>query len=86
MRHDNDAAAGPDHDEPTTETVRRRRTAMAMHDTADKLEEGEDRLHRSADRVPDDVLSQRLDNLGDEVSAQARGIAERADRLVDGSR
>ena len=58
------------------------RTSAAMHDTADKLEVAEAILHHSAERSPDAGTTARLHALGDQVTAQARDIARRADRLT----
>jgi hypothetical protein len=58
-----------------------RRTAATMRDTAEALERAEQTLHRSADASPDDATAGRLDRLGDAVTAEARGIAHRADDL-----
>jgi hypothetical protein len=64
-----------------TETADRRRTAQTMHDTAEALERAEATLHRSADASPDAVTAQRLDRLGDAVTAEAKAIDRRADDL-----
>jgi hypothetical protein len=53
-----------------------------MHDTADKLEVAEAILHRSAERSPDTGTTDRLHALGDQVTARARDIDRRADRLT----
>lgn len=68
------------------ETTAARRTAAAMHDTADKLEVAEAILHRSAERSPDTGTTARLHALGDQVTAQAHDIGRRADRLTDETR
>ncbi|MBG0560825.1 hypothetical protein [Actinoplanes aureus] len=60
----------------------RQRTAATMHDTAEKLEVAEAILHRSAEDSPDPATTTRLHTLGDDVTAQARAIAERADLLT----
>jgi hypothetical protein len=54
-----------------------------MHDTAEQLEVVEDRLHHIADEAPDPGTRVRLHTLGDQVTAQAKDIEKRADRLRD---
>ncbi len=61
----------------------RERTAAAMCATAEALEQAEAGLHRSARQSPDEEHAARLHQLGDEVTAQARDIARRADRLTE---
>ncbi|MEU4690937.1 hypothetical protein [Actinoplanes sp. NPDC023714] len=61
----------------------RDRTAAAMHDTAERLEIAEAILHRSAERSPDAATNARLHRLGSEVTAQAKDIDKRADRLSE---
>jgi hypothetical protein len=58
-----------------------KRTAAAMHDTAEQLEEAEATLHGSAEAARDQATTERLHQLGDEVTAQAKDIDRRADRL-----
>ncbi|GAA2710394.1 hypothetical protein Apa02nite_082060 [Actinoplanes palleronii] len=53
-----------------------------MHDTADQLEITEAMLHRSAEESPDPATRARLHALGDRVTARAKEIGRRADRLV----
>ncbi|SCL41156.1 hypothetical protein GA0074692_6171 [Micromonospora pallida] len=64
------------------ETSCRRRTAAALHGTAEQLEVAETILHRSAEEVPNPTTTTRLHALGDEVTAQAQAIDRRADLLV----
>jgi hypothetical protein len=64
------------------ETTRPERTAAAMHDTAEQLEEAEAALHRSAERSPNEETTARLHALGDDVTSRAREIDRRADRLT----
>ncbi|WP_328472839.1 hypothetical protein OHA21_10965 [Actinoplanes sp. NBC_00393] len=54
-----------------------------MHDTAEQLEVVEDRLHHIAEESPDPGTTVRLHALGDQVTAQAKDIDRRADRLRD---
>jgi hypothetical protein len=61
---------------------RGRRTAAAMHDTAEQLEVAEAILHRSAEESPNEAVTARLHALGDQVTAQAHDIDRRADRLT----
>jgi hypothetical protein len=63
------------------ETSDTRRTAKTMHDTAEALEQAEATLHRSADVSPDPATAQRLDRLGNTVTAEAKNIDRRADEL-----
>ncbi|MEU4618522.1 hypothetical protein AB0G04_00890 [Actinoplanes sp. NPDC023801] len=63
-------------------TFSRERTAAAMHGTAEQLEVAEDILHRSAEESPDPRTTTRLHALGDEVTAQAHAIDQRADLLT----
>jgi hypothetical protein len=66
----------------TSEEIEERgRTAAAMHSTAQQLEDAEATLHRSARRSPDTATGERLDELGDAVTAEARRIDHRADRI-----
>jgi ElaB/YqjD/DUF883 family membrane-anchored ribosome-binding protein len=62
-----------------------RSTTSAMRDTAEQLEEAEAKLHRSAEASPVAATRQRLHQLGDEVTAEAHGIEDRADDLGDRS-
>ena len=64
------------------EMPNQRRTAAAMHDTAEQLEVAEANLHRSAEESPNPTTTTRLHALGDEVTAQARAIDRRADLLT----
>ncbi|GAA0716214.1 hypothetical protein Drose_36255 [Dactylosporangium roseum] len=64
------------------ETGERARTADTMRNTAQQLEEAEATLHRSARRSPDAATGQRLDRLGDAVTAEAQAIDEGADRIT----
>lgn len=59
-----------------------RRTAAAMHGTAEQLEVVEARLHRSAREAPDPGTTARLHALGDEVTAQAEDVDRRAELLA----
>lgn len=56
-------------------------TVKTMHDTAAALEEVEDTLHRSAEAHPNETTAERLHLLGDAVTAEAKKIDRRADRL-----
>ena len=56
-----------------------------MSSTAQRLEEAEATLHRSARRSPDAATARRLDRLGDAVTAEAEAIDQRADRLAESS-
>jgi hypothetical protein len=58
-------------------------TAASMRRTAAALECTEAALHRSADASPDRPTTDRLHRLGDDVTAQAKDIERRADRLRD---
>jgi hypothetical protein len=60
------------------------RTVAAMYDTAERLEVAEAILHQSAEASPNEETTARLHALGDEVTAQARNIDRRADRLTTG--
>jgi hypothetical protein len=64
-----------------SEATNARRTANTMHDTAEALERAEATLHRSADEAADAATAQRLDRLGDAVTAEAKDIDRRADEL-----
>jgi hypothetical protein len=66
------------HNDPPDE---RERTAAAMHATAAQLEVAEDILHGSAEQSPNEETTARLHALGDDVTAQAKLIDRRADRL-----
>ena len=57
------------------------RTAAALHDTADSLEDAEAVLHRSAEESPDPSTTARLHRLGDQVTARAKDIDRRAAEL-----
>ena len=63
--------------------TRRARTAAVMHGTAEALERSEAALHRRADAARDSKTTQRLDDLGDRVTAQAKDLERRARRLTD---
>lgn len=67
----------------TDDTEDRERTAAVLRSTAEQLEDAEATLHRSARRSPDAATGRRLDRLGDAVTAEARSIDERADRITD---
>jgi len=54
-----------------------------MRDTAEQLEEAEDRLHDSAERFPEPDTAARLHALGDQVTAQAKSIEARAELLEE---
>jgi hypothetical protein len=71
---------------PDDEMSRQESTAAAMHTTAEQLEATEDILHQSAEASPNDETKARLHRLGDEVTALADDIDQRADRLADGPR
>lgn len=58
-------------------------TAASMRRTAAALECTEAVLHRSAEASPDQPTTDRLHRLGDAVTAQAKDIERRADRLTD---
>ncbi len=77
--HDTAAPEAPAHGDETN----RERTAAAMCATAEALEQAEAGLHRSARNSPDEQQAARLHQLGDEVTAQARDIARRAEHLTD---
>ncbi|WP_433796513.1 hypothetical protein [Actinoplanes sp. CA-252034] len=64
------------------ESSPRKRTAAALHSTAEQLEVAEAILHHSADESPDPATRRRLHALGDEVTAQAKMIDARADPLT----
>jgi hypothetical protein len=49
-----------------------------MHDTAEALERSEAILHDSAEKSPNEQTKQRLHDLGDEVTDQAKNIEQRA--------
>ncbi|MEU8660706.1 hypothetical protein [Actinoplanes philippinensis] len=53
-----------------------------MHHTAEQLEVAEAILHRSAAQTPNPDTADRLDALGDQVTAQAHDIDRRADQLA----
>ena len=65
------------------EMTRPERTAAAMQDTAEQLEQAEASLHGSADRSPNAETTERLHALGDDVTAGARDIDRRADGLTN---
>jgi hypothetical protein len=56
-------------------------TAARMQDTAADLEVTEAALHRSAEASPDQRTTDRLHRLGDQVTAESRAIAARAEEL-----
>jgi ElaB/YqjD/DUF883 family membrane-anchored ribosome-binding protein len=58
-------------------------TAASMRRTAADLECAEAALHGSAEASPDRNTADRLHHLGDDVTAQAKDIERRADRLVE---
>ena len=60
----------------------RERTAAVMHSTAEQLEVTEAALHQSAEASPEEESRQRLHALGDQVTAEAKAIEERAARLT----
>jgi hypothetical protein len=62
-------------------TDSKERTTAVMHSTAERLEEAEATLHRSAEAAPEESARQRLHALGDQVTAEAKAIEERAARL-----
>jgi len=66
---------------PDDEMSRQESTAAAMHSTAEQLEAAEGILHQSAEASPNDKTKARLHRLGDEVTAQAHDIDQRANRL-----
>ena len=57
------------------------RTASAMQDTADQLEQAEAILHRSAQASPAPAARDQLHRLGDQVTDEARDIARRAEAI-----
>ena len=59
-----------------------RETTDSMHRTAAELEETEAALHRSAEASPDRRTCDRLHRLGDAVTAEAKNIDRRADKLT----
>ncbi len=59
-------------------------TAASMRRTAAALERTEAALHRSAEASPDRPTRDRLHRLGNDVTAEAKDIERRADRLSDG--
>ncbi len=81
--HDTAVPEAPASGAADGEETNRERTAAAMCATAEALEQAEAGLHRSARQSPDEQQAARLHQLGDEVTAQARDIARRADRLTD---
>jgi ElaB/YqjD/DUF883 family membrane-anchored ribosome-binding protein len=58
-------------------------TVSVMRQTAASLEAAEQVLHRSAEASPSDAVRDRLHRIGDGVSAEAQGIARRADDLCE---
>jgi hypothetical protein len=64
-----------------TSTSSSRETARILRDNADKLEDAEAVLHRSADASPRAGTTRRLHGLGDAVTAEAHTIQDRAERL-----
>ncbi|GAA4975936.1 hypothetical protein [Actinoplanes utahensis] len=62
------------------------RIAESMRHTAEELECAEETLHRSASASPDQRTAERLDRLGDAVTAEARAIARRAGNLAGPAR
>jgi hypothetical protein len=56
-------------------------TAQILRDNADRLEDAEAVLHRSADASPRAETTRRLHQLGDAVTAEAHAIQDRAQRL-----
>ncbi len=80
--HPHDTAA-PEAPASGADETSRERTAAAMCATAEALDPAVAGLHASARRSPDEQQAARLHQLGDEVTAQARDIARRVDRLAD---
>ncbi|MFI1991895.1 hypothetical protein [Actinoplanes sp. NPDC020271] len=58
-----------------------KRTAAAMHDTAERLEQAEGIIHRSAQAIPDQATRRRLHGLANQVTATAAEIENRAVQL-----
>ena len=52
-----------------------------MHDTAEALERSEAALHDTAEKSPDPATRERLHDLADEVTRQAKNIDRRADGI-----
>ncbi len=52
-----------------------------MHDTAERLERVEARMHRSAEESPDLLTTARLHARADAVTAEAKKIDDRADHM-----
>ncbi|WP_436535676.1 hypothetical protein [Actinoplanes sp. HUAS TT8] len=61
--------------------LEQRRTTAAMHDTAEKLEVIEGRLHDIAERARGADTTARIHALGADVTAEAAAIDRRADLL-----
>jgi hypothetical protein len=66
---------------PDDEMSRQESTAATMHTTAEQLEAAEGILHHSAEASPNDKTKARLHRLGEDVTALAHDIDQRADRL-----
>jgi hypothetical protein len=64
-----------------TSSTSSRDTARILRDNAEKLEDAEAVLHRSANASPQADTTRRLHQLGDAVTAEARTIQHRAERL-----
>lgn len=57
------------------------RTVRSMHDTAEQLHVSAGTLYRSSQASPNETTSERLQSLGDVVTAEASDIDRRADQL-----
>jgi hypothetical protein len=57
------------------------RAAAVMRSAAEQLEVTEAALHQSAEASPEEETRLRLHALGDQVTAEAKAIDERASRL-----
>jgi ElaB/YqjD/DUF883 family membrane-anchored ribosome-binding protein len=58
-------------------------TAAVMRQTAEVLEESEAALHRSAEESPNRAKTERMHDLADAVTAEAKRIAKRAKHVTD---
>ena len=57
------------------------RTVRSMHDTAEQLHVSAGTLYHSSQASTDETASDRLQSLGDDVTAEACDINRRADQL-----
>ena len=61
---------------------RRERAVTSMHDTAEQLHVSAGTLYRSSQESPNEMTTDRLHALGDDVTDQAHDIDRRADALA----